>query len=98
MGHAHGCIQRYPNPETSYRSAMALIGSTFALHAPGEHTFDFQRHSFLNAYLALIRAFFKPVLFHRYGSVLWRRRTSVLYLPFHCLLLYCSDHVVLYRE
>ena len=88
MGHAHGCTQRHPNPETSYRSAMASIRSTFVLHDPGEHTFDFQRHSFLNAYLAQIRASLYCALFHRYGSELWRRKTSTPYLPFHYQLLY----------
>ena len=98
MGHAHGCTQRHPNPETGYRSAMASIRSTYVPHDLGEHTFDFQRRSFLNAYLAQIRAFLNPVLFHRYGFVLWRRMTSALYLPFHCILLCYSDRVVSYRE
>ena len=98
MGHAHGCTQRHPNPETGYRSEMVSIRSTYVPHDPGEHTFDFQRRSFLNAYLARIRASLNYALFHRYGSELWRRTTSAPYLPFHCLLLYCSDRVVSYRE
>ena len=98
MGHVRGCTRRHPHPETGYRSAMASIGSTFAPHVPSEHTFDFQHRSFLNAYLTQIRAFLNPFLFHRYGFVLWHRMTSALYLPFRCLLLYCSDHVVSYRE
>ena len=98
MDHAHGCTQRHPHPETGYRSALLSIRSTCALHVPGEHTFDFLRRSFLNADLAQIRAFLNYALFHRYGSVLWRRRTSALYLPFHCILLCYSDRVVSYRE
>ena len=98
MGHAHGCTQRHPHPETCYRSAMASIRSTCVPHDPGEHTFDFQHQWFLNAYLAQIRAFLNFFLFHRYGSILWRRTTSEPYLPFHCLLLYCSDREVLYHE
>ena len=98
MGRVHGCTQRHVHPETSYRSVMALIRSTCALHDPGDHTFDFQHRSFLNACLAQIGAFLNFFLFHRYGSVLWRRRTSALYLPFHYLLLYCSDRVVSYPE